>query len=201
MTCADIRTAISALADGEVPSVPEAAVDAHLLACTGCSGHADDLRRLEVAVVAANHDAPQDHSAVILHAIDADDLAHRTRPLRAVLLLTGVLQVVAALVAFADAGLGASHVLRDLAAFDLAIGVGFVTAAVRPARTLGLLPVVATLVATISVVKALEAVTLGTTDLVAPTHLFALAGLALTWQLARPLQGHAAGSGRTQVPA
>lgn len=187
-TCEPFRDALSAMADGEVAPVGEHALQAHLDACAHCTAFAaatgDLSRRLRVAPA----EPVPDLTAAILTAVDTPDLARaRTRfaQLRGLLVLVGVTQLVLAVPTLLAAGSLATHVTREVGVFEVALGVGFLVAAWRPARAGGLLPVAA-VVAGLVTVTSLGDVVAGTTALVQETaHLLEVVGTGLLWALDR----------------
>jgi len=105
---------------------------------------------------------------------------------RAVLALVGLFQVVVAWpgVLLHD-GHASVHLAHELTAWDMGLAVGFLLAALLPARAWGMLPLAVVLVACMTVTSALDAISghalLGR-ELV---HLLELAGLGVLWVLAR----------------
>ena len=79
-------------------------------------------------------------------AAPGDDTQLALRWILAILALVQIGVAVPALLLGSDAGLPV-HTARHLGSFDIAVAVGFLFAAWRPARIPGLLPVVAALVA------------------------------------------------------
>lgn len=182
--CQPFREALSARADGEVAPVGHDALAAHLEACPTCTAFAaatDDLdRRLRVAPA----DAVPDLTAEVLAAVvtpRVDRARTRFGQLRALLAVAGLVQLALALPVLLAAGPG--HVSREVGIFELALAVGFLLAAWRPARAGGLLPV-AGVVAGLATVVAVGDVVVGTTSLVHETaHLVELVGTGLLWAL------------------
>lgn len=183
-SCQPYREALSARADGEVAPVGHDALAAHLEGCPTCTAFAaatDDLdRRLRVGPAASVPDL----AAAVLAAVDTPQVARaRTRfaQLRSLVAVTGVAQLVLALPVLLAAGPG--HASREVGIFEVALGVGFLLAAWRPARAGGLLPV-AGVVAGLATVVAVGDVLVGTTSVVHETaHLVELVGTGLLWRL------------------
>jgi predicted anti-sigma-YlaC factor YlaD len=186
-TCAQWQDAVSARLDGEDPGIPAGALDAHLATCARCRSFAARIDPLDRLVHASAHDVP-DRSADILSAVRGN---RRARPgatpgadlvPRVALGLVGVLQLVASLPYLWS--LTDAHAARDLAAFQLALAIGFLVAAARPATATGLLPTAVALVAVLAVVVAGD-ITAGRVAAGAETiHLPEVVGVALLWLLA-----------------
>jgi len=185
--CSQVRESVSAQIDGEETPLTFEEVRSHLDGCEGCR----TFQRTVIDVsrhgrVAAAEEVP-DLTASILAAcaeVDRSAGARRVRELRFLAGLTGVVQLLLALpLVFGVVG-PELHAARDLGVLQLAMGVGFVLAAVDPSRARGLVPVVAAAVAASVFVVGFDLVT-GRADLVAElTHVAEVAGLAALWSLA-----------------
>ncbi|HEX6312995.1 MAG TPA: zf-HC2 domain-containing protein [Acidimicrobiia bacterium] len=189
MSCDEIREAISSALDGEEPGVPAGAVEAHLADCRACRAFADGARSLHRSVRLAPAPVVPDLTPRVLAAIGADDGPERRRilALRIALAVLGAIQVGLAVPELfgVDGGL-AVHSARHLGSFSLALGVGFLFAALRPVRAAGLLPVVAVLVACLVGTSVLD-VAAGRAAAVGETnHVTEVAGLVAAWLLVRP---------------
>lgn len=148
-----------------------------------------DARLDDLVAAAGRRDVP-DQTADILVAITAEvpDTADRRQTnLRGLLALAGLVQVVIAIAALVDAGLGA-HPARELAAWQLALGAGFALAAWQPVRAVGLLPILAVAVGFTLVAAIANA--LGGTSAPSLTdewvHLVEVIGLVLVHRIGRP---------------
>lgn len=187
-TCETYRDALSAIADGETSPVGDDALRAHLDGCARCTAFAaatDDVaRRLRVAPA----EPVPDLTAAILAAVETPDVGReraRSRQLRGVLALVGVLQLALALPALLALDSVATHVSREVGIFEAALAVGFLVIAWRPARAGGLLPVAA-VAALLVTATSLGDVVAGTTTPVQETaHLLEVVGTALLWALDR----------------
>jgi predicted anti-sigma-YlaC factor YlaD len=186
VTCEDCRDSVSARLDGEDTGVPAEAVDRHLTACRTCRRFAARVQALGEMVPVPHEPAP-DRSAAILAAIGLRRSPHRAlvpeRIARAGLAVVGVMQMVAALV---GVGLGGvPHTLRDLGAFEIALAIGFVVAALRPSTAPGLLPTAAALAMCLLAVVAFDIVGGETAVAREGTHVTEFVGVALVWMIAR----------------
>ena len=156
MDCQRSRDIISARLDGEATAFEAEAVYDHLAVCSACRRWEDEALRCSRSVRIGTAGPVPDLSARILAAVTATgspDLPARRRRLdpnatRAALGVLGFLQLLAGLPAllFGVDGGAPIHVAREIGSFDLALAVGFVFAAWRPAYAPGLLPVAAGLV-------------------------------------------------------
>jgi predicted anti-sigma-YlaC factor YlaD len=156
MRCEDCREIVSAHVDGEDTRGESAAAGAHLAECSACRAFlvaTEDLRRTTRVRVA--EDVP-DLTGRIVAATGVGGAGRGagarhdpTRPVRIVLLCTALLQIGLALPALLlgdDAHLPV-HIARHLGSFDVALAVGFLWVAWRPARALdGVFPVAVALV-------------------------------------------------------
>jgi predicted anti-sigma-YlaC factor YlaD len=153
--CEQWQDAMSARLDGEDPGTTDTALDAHLAACARCREFAAAAGALDLMMGAAPAAVVPERSADIVAAVRAERrseawVASQYVVPRVALGLVGVMQLVTPM-PFLWSPTGA-HTMRDLAAFELALGVGFIVAAVRPATAPGLLPTAAALVVVLSVV-------------------------------------------------
>ena len=190
MSCTHIRHAISARLDGEDPGVENAVIDTHLETCGECREFMVSAARLHRSTRVAPAPAMPDLTPAILAAIGDDASApdqDTQLALRWVLAILAVVQIgvaVPALILGSDAGLPV-HAARHLGSFDIAVAVGFLFAAWRPARIPGLLPVVAALVACLVASSLLDVVAGNTGALGEAHHATEFAGLAVLWLLSR----------------
>ncbi len=190
LACEQARELISARIDNELTSFDGDRLDGHLHSCRDCSVWEDDAHALRRA------------SSIRLAPSEAATLAAEERTNR-ILARVGVpdsgagewiryaLGVVAAtvlvlnipLLVSASTGDGPSHDSRHLGAFGVALGAGMLWAAVRPERSIGLVPMAGALAAAM-VIGALVDLGAGrSTALAEAGHLLELTGLALLWLL------------------
>jgi len=198
MDCDDLREAISARLDGEDPGVDDGALDAHLTACGTCRAWADGAATLHRLVrVQAADPVPDLTDAILARATGAPDprpAAARPRPVssaRWALVAVALTQLVLAAPDLLLGGDGsATHVARELGAFDVALAVGLVVAAWQPARAWGLLPVGAALALVLGFAAVADVLEGSATVLDESHHLLEVAGLALLWLVAREARAH-----------
>jgi predicted anti-sigma-YlaC factor YlaD len=202
--------------DGEESEAERGAIDAHLAGCTACRGFASDAARItRLARTAVATEQPDLVEAVLAAA----PRARRPRlvtVLRVLLGLVGLAQAELALVSMlgphtSDPGAqgivlqGASpaHLAHESAAWNLALGVGFLWVAWRSSRTSGMVPMLSTFVAVLTVVVVMDAMA-GAVDLVRLLgHGLVVLGLILMIaldRLPRPAGGTAPGARTTRRP-
>lgn len=187
LTCEQCREAVSARFDGEPTGAAAEAVATHLRGCNGCRAFALGLHRLD-DVPGGEPEVP-DRSARILAAVRADRPARPRRPaaarIGAARVGLGAIALVEMAAALADlvAGVGV-HSLRDLGAFQLALAVGFLVAALRPETATGLAPTAAALAACLLIVVGLDLAIAQTSAAGEAGHMIELVGIALVWQVA-----------------
>lgn len=198
MDCDRCREAVSARLDGRDGDDPS--VDEHLAGCAPCQRWRAEAVALAHRVDLHLAEPVPDRSSAILAAL-AGDLAVEEQaardeallPWRAGLIALGVVQLVLAvpvLLLGREAGAGV-HVAREMGSFDVALAVGFLVAAWRPARAWGMVPLVAVLAGCLAVTSGIDIVE-GRATLAGETlHLTHLLGLVMLWALAhayrRPL--------------
>src|SRR5690349_166351 len=146
MECTTFREAWSAEFDGEPAPLSPVAVADHLGQCAACRQFVEDARAFRVGLERAVP-APPDFSARVLAAARKD---RSTRTPEAMVLRLALVGIAAAQFAMALPGLlfgndeGAPiHIAHEVGAWDIALAVGFLFAAARPLRAVGLLPFVA----------------------------------------------------------
>jgi predicted anti-sigma-YlaC factor YlaD len=192
MHCTTARTAISARLDGEEPGVDPVDLANHLQRCSACRAFARDAESMHRDVRLARAPAVPDLTAPILASIGSDRRPHAAheRALRITLAVVGVVMIVAAVPALVlgdDAGLPV-HAARHVGSFDLALAVGFLFAAWRPSRVVGLLPVATALVVCLVGTSVLDLIDGRTGALTETQHAVEVVGLAAAWLLAHPLR-------------
>jgi predicted anti-sigma-YlaC factor YlaD len=172
--------------DGEDPGAPEAVVDRHLAGCAACRAWSARLTAGSGALRLTPVEPVPDLTAPILAAAAARRRAATPGPARVALLLVGLAQVVLALPSLLGDADGASvHMAREHGAWELALAIGLVVAAVRPARTTGLVPVLAVLTTALVVSTGVDVASGHTTAMAESGHLLPLMGLAMLVLLRR----------------
>lgn len=191
--CDPVRETLSAGLDTETGPVPDDVVTSHLAACPACRSWREQAHELTRRVRLAPARPVPDATASVVAAVLADRAARapRHRVLRVALAGVAALQLAAVVVpalVLGDAGPGVPvHAARELGAFNLALALGLVAAAVRPALARGVLYPVAAASGLLVVLTAADAVLGQTTVVDELPHLVALVGTLLLLVLTRRL--------------
>lgn len=199
--CEKCREALSARLDGEDDEDGAAernAVDRHLASCSGCRRFLDDaawVTRLTRTGVA------EPGPDLVDRVLAAAPPSRRGRFAAIARVLIGV--VAAGQLALAGVGLLATqgmahamhpatlsgatmtHMSHEAAAWNLAIGVGFLWVALRSSRTAGLVPVLAAFVALLTMLSAVDLAAGRVDTLRLLSHLLVVLGLGLVLLLDR----------------
>lgn len=184
-TCHLVRESLSARADGEQGALEVADCDGHVANCHDCASFASALPALVRASRLHTAEAVPDLTTPILAAA-AGLVREKSEAKRAQLRWTlGLVGLVQALLALVALGTDASHLGRELATWQLALGVGFVVAAWQPSRARGLFPMVAVLGVAAMVGAVGDLFTGSTTVAAESAHLVEVAGVGLVWAVAR----------------
>ncbi|MDQ4021007.1 MAG: zf-HC2 domain-containing protein [Actinomycetota bacterium] len=171
MDCTQCREAVSAGLDGEGSATEQSVIDAHLKICAACHRFADDaahVTRLARTAVAAPE---PDVVAAVLAAAPRSPRWRLVTALRVLLGLVGFAQIAVAasgvLAAQASGhdsqgivlkGASVTHFAHESAAWNLALGVGFLWIAWRSSRTSGMVPTLTTFVAVLAALVVLDVV-------------------------------------------
>jgi len=149
--------AVSARLDGEDPGLPMELIEDHLAGCAGCAEWSAAARRLKEHVGGAGRPAP-DLTERVMHAVSADrviaadrarhaaaaEVRGRRQVLRVAVAAAAAVQLALALPALVGAFLSTEagpHAGREMASFDIAVAVGFLAVAYRPAWARAFVPV------------------------------------------------------------
>jgi predicted anti-sigma-YlaC factor YlaD len=151
MRCEQCREVISAHLDREDRPDEWTAASRHLEDCDECAAFAAEAQRLRRLTTVRPVEPVPDLTASITAAAGLHDHPHdATRALRLVLCAAALLQIALAapaLILGDDANLPV-HIARHIGSFDVALAVGYLWVAWRPARALeGVSPIAAVLVA------------------------------------------------------
>ena len=190
MRCSTIREAVSARLDGEDPGLPTDDIEAHLGTCHDCRTWVLAAGALAGVVTRAPRDGvPLDPALLASLTAPPDEAATgllRTREWRVVLGLIAAVQMVVSWpgVLLHD-GHASVHLAHELTAWDIGLAVGFLVAALMPARAWGMLPLAAVLVAFMTGTSGLDVVSGHALLGREAVHVLELAGLGALWVLAR----------------
>jgi predicted anti-sigma-YlaC factor YlaD len=185
--CREIREACSAALDGEPTEISRSAIDRHLRRCPHCRDFAIAAEHL--TVTSLREDMPDLAPRVVAAArANGAVMPLWLSPVRVALVLVALAQLglaVPALLWGTDEG-APIHIAHEAGVWDLALAVGFLFAAWRPLRAVGMLPFVATLSAGLMLTAVIDLVNGHAVALTETTHLLELAGAALLWILVAP---------------
>ncbi|GIU90102.1 MAG: membrane protein [Acidimicrobiia bacterium] len=192
MTCEQARASLSAVLDGEAAPGASVRLEAHLRTCAACRAYERDLAALHRLVrVTAAPTVPDLTAAILARTGGAPRPDRASGALRLALVAVALVQVLVAVPTLLATG-DAAHA-QHLAAFDVALAVGFAWVAARPAPSLnGFLPVGTVLVAACVSLTVLEAAN-GNSESLA-SHGVAVAGIVLAWALEARVHGRLPGA-------
>lgn len=198
MNCAQCREALSARLDGEQGAEEGVALDAHLRRCTGCRRFADDAARITRLARTSIVTETPDLTETVLAAAPRSRRPQILTALRVLLALVGLAQLTVAVRAVAAvqaaghehdsdhlSGAALVHFAHESAAWNLAIGAGFLWVAWRSSRTSGVVPTLATFVVVLSVIEVLDLVAGWVDPHRLAVHSLVLVGLVLVILLDR----------------
>lgn len=188
MNCETAHEAISAVLDGEQPAVDRRVLDSHLALCAACRAWREDAhevtRRARLAA-ARPVPAPDESLLAAVAAVERRPPWWTLSALRGALLFVALGVIVVNLPDLVSGSYRGApiHVAHEVGALDVALAVGFLVAAWRPARAQGMRALVGC-AALLLVATAVIDLIAGRTSLSdeAP-HLLVVAG----WLLLRPI--------------
>ncbi|GAA2658674.1 zf-HC2 domain-containing protein [Actinosynnema pretiosum subsp. pretiosum] len=201
VVCETCREALSARMDGEVEHVPAAEVDAHLAGCADCARWQARAQALTRALRVRPAEASPDLVGAVLADVPPRRVAVWQRTGLAGVALVQVWLGLAQLLGSGGGGgvdghAGSGHLFTESAAWNLALGVGLLVAALREARVGALLPALGGFVAVLAAFSAYDLATgVATVERVA-THLPVVAGLVLLHLVDRAHRDSAPPGGR-----
>jgi predicted anti-sigma-YlaC factor YlaD len=207
VNCSQCQEALSARLDGEESAAEQNAIEAHLASCTACRRFAEGAARVTRLARTAVAVPEPDVVAAVLAAAPRSRRPRLTTVLRALLGLVGLAQAEVALVAMLGAhtgdhgaqgvvlqGASVAHFAHESAAWNLALGVGFLWVAWRSSRPSGMVPTLATFVAALTVLVVLDAMAGGVDTARLLAHGLVVLGLILVIvldRLPKPVDGTA----------
>ncbi len=191
MDCSDARTLYSASLDGEATPGEDQRWQRHVVGCAACQAFAADAAAAHRFVRIAPAEPVPDLTAAILHATAEPAAPASPWALRLRLALVAV-AVVQILIAIPTLVGGEEHT-QHLSAFDLALAIGFLWVAARPARALsGFLPIGTALVLLCLGLAFADAARGDGETMRAVTHSLAVLGMIGAWLLEAQLHHRAA---------
>jgi predicted anti-sigma-YlaC factor YlaD len=184
MECERFREMLSAQLDGEDAPGERDATDAHLVGCASCRAWLDDaaaLNRLARTWVATTTPGRDLTDTVLAAAPPPPRQRRQPRLVGALRLLLGVLSGVQILLGLAQitatataraehlhpaaaGAAGADHLWHESAAWNVAVGAGFLWIALRRGRPVGMLPTLTAFIAVLTLLTANDVV-VATVDL------------------------------------
>ncbi len=181
MECLLARELASADLDGQLSASEAAGLAGHLEQCGGCR----DWQTRLIDATRRSAVRPAGAEAIVRPSPLPDPkLARRNRVMRVTLGWAGVLLVAWHVPDMLSAGSEiAVHLARHQAAFAVALGLAFVFVAVRPERSFGMIPFVATFVAALGVTALVDLVNGSSSLITESRHLLEIGGLAMVWVL------------------
>jgi len=203
VTCEDVRVAVSARLDAEDPGIAPEEIDGHLAGCADCAAWLREAERLASRVQVPP--AP-DLTGRIMTAVAADpviaagearrraaeEARGRQRVLRVAVAAAALVQLALAVPILVGAFLASEvgpHIGREMASFDVAVAVGFLFVAARPARARALVPVAIVLAALLGITSSVDIIR----GVAGPAHeighLVAVIQAGLLWALSRTETG------------
>jgi predicted anti-sigma-YlaC factor YlaD len=192
MECAKAREVLSAALDGESIEVADTEVAAHLRRCSACRAFVDHGRALGDLTRAERGSLPAAADLTSFVLEQARREPHRpdrwTTMLRLGLVGVAMIQLglaVPGLIFGTDEG-APIHIAHEVGAWDLALAIGFVFAAWRPLRAIGLLPFAAALSGGLVLTAVIDVVHGRAAALTETTHILELVGTVLLYLLVAP---------------
>jgi predicted anti-sigma-YlaC factor YlaD len=190
MDCTTAREAISAILDGEDPGTSQTAVDAHLAHCAACREWRDAAHEVTRRARLHLESQIQARAGEVLTALQSRTRVRRRRVTmtlaRLVLVAVAAAQLALTVpwLLFGHDHSAPEHVAHEMGSFGAALAAGFLVAAWRPRRALGMRTLVG-VAAALLVVTAVADLAAGRTSLgdEAP-HLVAVAGWLIICYLA-----------------
>ena len=143
-SCELVRSSISAALDGENPVLPSAEVESHLAGCASCSRWRTDAHEVTRQFRLQGAEVPRMAPEALLARLRE---VHKVRRRPAVSTARWALVVVAIGQVVVNLHLmisGDIDGFRDLGALEMALGIGYFVAAVRPKRAAGMRAIVGT---------------------------------------------------------
>ncbi|HEX7309093.1 zf-HC2 domain-containing protein [Lentzea sp.] len=188
--CSTCREALSARLDGEDEGVPAAEVDAHLETCAPCHEWQETATALNRTLrVRPATPVPDLTAAIVAAAPPVTRAAPRGWLARTLLGGVAIAQLTLGLAQVLGTGssshgghatgVDSSHLFNESTAWNLALGLGLLWTALRPAATAGMLPVTAAFVAVLIPYSASDLLSGTATAGRVLSHSLLLAALAL----------------------
>lgn len=175
------REILSAGLDGESTPMEQRSADAHLTSCAACAAWAESASAVtRAARLHAAEEVPDLTASILMSAPATTTETIEALPVARIgLALVALAQILIGQESLLDAGGIAVHLTREQGVWEVALAIGFATAAWQPRRAAGMVPLVAALVAGLFVTASIDAADGSIAVLSEGHHLVALVGLAL----------------------
>jgi predicted anti-sigma-YlaC factor YlaD len=204
VNCTQCREALSARLDGEDSEAERDGVDVHLVTCPACQAFADAAARVTRLARTTVATREPDVVAAVLAAAPRSRRPQLIVAARMLLGLVGLAQAELALVDMIGAhssghggvvlqGASLAHFAHESAAWNLALGVGFLWVAYRSSRPSGMVPTLATFVMVLTILVVMDTMAGGVDVPRLLGHGLVVLGLVLVMVLDR-LPGPAGGT-------
>lgn len=202
LTCELVRECLSARLDGEPGAVSDQLIDEHLRGCTSCQGWQLQAQRITRVLRVREAAAHDDLAIRVLDTAGRPQGRWSMRRARlqgvgarlallaigiAQLIMTGVSMVTGEHGGHDMAGM-ALHMFNESAAWNLALGAGFIVAAARPRLAAGLLPTIWVFLAVLGVVSVVDLLRGDATVMRVATHILVVAGALLLLMVSQSLR-------------
>jgi predicted anti-sigma-YlaC factor YlaD len=191
MDCETAREAISAVMDGEAAGVPAADLDAHMEGCGACRAWREAAHQVTRRARISAAPAPPRRTSEVVAAVQARARMPRRRPRLVMAARAGLIAVAAGQIAVTVPVLlfgrdlrAPEHIAHEIGSFGAALAVGFLVAAWRPVRALGMRPVVGVAAVLLAVTAVADLVSRRTSLGDEAPHLLAIVGWLLICYLA-----------------
>jgi predicted anti-sigma-YlaC factor YlaD len=185
--CSACREAISADVDGEVADITDASLTPHLARRASCRAFANHVSMLRTTARTYRIDPPPESSRALMQSLERRRARMLTMPVRIGLVAVALVQLALAVPGFLGSDEGAPiHVAHEAGSWSLALAVGFLFAAWRPLRAVGMLPFVAALSAGLILTASLDLLHGRALPIDESSHLLELIGTGLLWLLVHP---------------
>jgi predicted anti-sigma-YlaC factor YlaD len=187
VVCDTCREALSARIDGEDGPVPPAEVDAHLAECPACTAWFAKAEAVSRRMRVREAVPTPDITAVVLAALPPERTAPRAR---VALGVVAVLQMGVVVAQVLGAGAHADHaspghLFNEGIAWNAALAVGLLMAAIRTDQARGLLTTLTAFVGVLTVYSVYDLFTAATSPYRVLSHLPLVAGLLLLHAITR----------------
>jgi predicted anti-sigma-YlaC factor YlaD len=191
--CDRTRLVLSAQLDQETSPTEAAAANAHLGRCEGCRNWWADIGQVNRVLRVRVAEPVPDIAAAVLARVHPPR-AGRGQWVRIALAVVAATELMLAVPGLLlGEGAASIHDARHLGSFGVAVSIGLLYVAWRPARAFGILPIVTALALTMIVSAMIDVVRGRVSSFGEAHHVLEFSGLVLVWMLAgrpapRPLK-------------